>query len=380
MSKMRRLGALALALVMTLTALAGCGGGDGSASSSSSAGASSADTSAGAEPMDLSQITDPYLTTSGLAADTVVATAGDMDITAAELLYWINYGTALYLSQFGGFLTEVPWDTDLGGTTMAEQMKQSSLEAAAFYALLPVVGREEGLSPADGLEETLDQQLAEMADQLGSEQLATYAMWYDLLTPELLLKLNQRADLHMQLQELYYGEGSEGYPTDAEVLAYAQDELGCFRVKHILLSTMDLTTREALDEGTAAEKKALADDLLAQLRAAEDPVALFDELMNEHSEDTGLAANPDGYVFTASDSLVGGFREAALELADGEISEVVETDYGYHILLRLPLDPADYRDEMVAQRMQVRSDQWIEDYGLTPTEEFDRIVRPENMV
>ena len=48
-------------------------------------------------------------------------------------------------------------------------------------------------------------------------------------------------------------------------------------------------TREPLDEATVAQKKAQAEDFLAQLRAAEDPIALFDDLMNEHSEDSGLS-------------------------------------------------------------------------------------------
>ena len=55
---------------------------------------------------------------------------------------------------------------------------------------------------------------------------------------------------------------------------------------------------EALDDAVVAEKKALAEDLLSQLQAAEDKEALFDQLMEEHSEDTdaaGAVNSPDGY-------------------------------------------------------------------------------------
>ena len=138
----KRLGALTLALALAATALTGCGGGGNSSASSSASGSSSqGDSSAQVESIDLAQVTDPYLATSGLPGDTVVARIGDSDITAAEFLYWASYGTDLYLSQFGGYLTSVPWDTDLGGITMAEQMKESSLNAAACYAL--------GLAPED---------------------------------------------------------------------------------------------------------------------------------------------------------------------------------------------------------------------------------------
>ena len=86
MKTMKRLFSLALVLALAVSALTGCGGGDGSASSADPAGSAPSDSSADpAEALDLSQITDPYLATSGLAGDTVVARAGDQDITAAQL-------------------------------------------------------------------------------------------------------------------------------------------------------------------------------------------------------------------------------------------------------------------------------------------------------
>ena len=377
MKTMKRLFSLALVLALAVSALTGCGGGDGSASSADPAGSVPSDSSADpAEALDLSQITDPYLATSGLAGDTVVARAGDQDITAAQLLYWVNYGAELYLVSSGATsVNDLPWDTDLGdGVTFADQMKQSALDAAAFYALLPTVAQGEGLSVTQETLDSLEEQRTQMLEQLGGDETALeHYFWYQMLTWDQMSDMSQRSDLHLQLQNLYYGEGSDEYPTDAEVLSFAQDELGIYRAKHILLMTVDPETREPLDEETIAQKKAQADDLLSQLRAAEDPVALFDELMNQYSEDTGLAAYPDGYT-AQKGQMVPEFEEAALALRDGEISDVVYSETtGYHIILRLPLDPADYRDQLVAQRMQTRTDQWLEEYGVETLEAYDQL-------
>ena len=97
--------------------------------------------------------------------------------------------------------------------------------------------------------------------------------------------------------------------------------------------------------------------------------------MNEYSEDTGLESNPDGYT-TVKGQMVPAFEETALALKDGEISGVVESDYGYHIILRLPLDPADYRGSLITSRMQERSDQWLADEGVQTTDAYAQIDPP----
>ena len=128
-----------------------------------------------------------------------------------------------------------------------------------------------------------------------------------------------------------------------------------------------------LDEATIAEKKALADDLLAQLRAAEDPIALFDQLMNEYSEDTGLEANPDGYVFT-SGQMVEPFEEGTRALDYGQISGIVESDYGFHIILRL--DPAEVeliRSDWALNQLSQQSTQWVEEAEIVTTETYDNL-------
>ena len=110
-----------------------------------------------------------------------------------------------------------------------------------------------------------------------------------------------------------------------------------FRAKHILISTLDEATGAPLAEDKLKEKKAEAEAILGKANRGN-----FDALMAEHSEDPGSESNPDGYVFTEGE-MVPEFEDAVKSLKVGDISGIVETSYGYHIILRLelPTDPAD---------------------------------------
>lgn len=364
---------VAFALVLSLTTLSGCGPKPSGSAGSGSASGSGSGSSDSITPMDLSQVTDPALAVAGVAGEEVLVKLGTAEITANDYLYWLQRSISDYLEPFGGQMTTLPWDTEMSdGLTFGQYMLDDALDAAALHCMLRELARQENLTPDPEVATQVDKQYADMVVQAGSdESRVIHTLWTQMLSRELLTTLNENTELFDQLAELYYGENSGHYPTDAEVNAYL-DEVGRYKAKHILLATIDLDTREPLDEATVAQKKAQAEDFLAQLRAAEDPIALFDDLMNEHSEDSGLATNPDGYT-TAKGDMVAPFEEAALALKAGEISEVVESDFGYHIILRLPLDPDDFRDDCVGSLMEKRIDQEIERLGLEKTAAFDKL-------
>ncbi len=99
--------------------------------------------------------------------------------------------------------------------------------------------------------------------------------------------------------------------------------------KHILIATSNLTTGE---EYTPAEKGAArskAEEVLMKLREGAD----FDALVKEYNEDPGMTQSPEGYVFTFGE-MVEPFEKAAYDLKPGQVSDVVESAFGYHIIKR----------------------------------------------
>lgn len=114
-----------------------------------------------------------------------------------------------------------------------------------------------------------------------------------------------------------YDIGKELSPTYQEICNYAnQYEYIC--AKNLFIDTSTENAQE------------LAKTLLEKAKSGED----FDALIKEYGQDPGMGANPDGYVFGRSE-MVKEFEDAAFALSIGEISGIVETTYGFHIIKRV---------------------------------------------
>jgi peptidyl-prolyl cis-trans isomerase C len=120
--------------------------------------------------------------------------------------------------------------------------------------------------------------------------------------------------------------------SDEEISASYQDDLermytrpAMVRASHILIGTESLTTPE---EREAAKAKAEA--LVVDARA---PEADFAQLARDNS--TGPSAPQGGDLgwFPREGAMVEPFAAAAFELEPGEVSDVVETQFGYHVIL-----------------------------------------------
>ncbi|MFY3384849.1 SurA N-terminal domain-containing protein [Paracidovorax sp. MALMAid1276] len=96
------------------------------------------------------------------------------------------------------------------------------------------------------------------------------------------------------------------------------------RASHILIN--------ASKDAPAADRekaKARATALLEQVRKAP---GTFADVAKKSSEDTGSASQGGDLNFFGRGAMVKPFEDAAFTLKKGEISDVVETDFGYHII------------------------------------------------
>lgn len=108
------------------------------------------------------------------------------------------------------------------------------------------------------------------------------------------------------------------------------------RASHILISTRNAVTDQDFDDAQKKEKRQLADKVLARARKGED----FAALVKEFSDDPGSRDKGGEYTFTRG-QMVPEFEKAAFALKTNEISEVVTTRFGYHIIKLSEHTPAE---------------------------------------
>lgn len=100
--------------------------------------------------------------------------------------------------------------------------------------------------------------------------------------------------------------------------------------RHVLISYRGAMRAAPYIQRSKDEARELATRIMEQARAGED----FAELAQESSDDRGSAANGGSLGTFGRGQMVPEFSKAAFALEVGEVSEVVESPFGFHVILR----------------------------------------------
>ncbi len=257
-------------------------------------------------------------------AKTPVFECAGVQINYDEYMYVLNSYKATYEGYYG---------PDYWNTTDGEAMSVYIRSYAESYLKetcgLLFWAQELGVQLEEEDEATVAEQYQTALANYESEEAMLEAMKTAGMTKDLYMDLIRE---NVLINKLYLNVSeNQLHYTDEDLEAYGEEK-NLIRIQHILIKN---------DEGDDPEENlALAKELQQRAAAGED----FTELVQSYSEDAP-ANMESGYTFSKDDTsgYVKAFADAAVALAMGEISDVVEVNEegyysGYHILKRVELD------------------------------------------
>jgi peptidyl-prolyl cis-trans isomerase D len=148
----------------------------------------------------------------------------------------------------------------------------------------------------------------------------TASIQYLVLSPSTIAAASKPSDADLKK---YYDDNIQRYRTEGEV-----------RASHILINAPK--DASAADKAKAKQK---AEQILAEVKAHPDQ---FAQIAQKDSEDPGSASKGGDLGYFARGQIAGGkaFDDAAFGLKKGEVSGIVESDFGYHIIQATDVKPA----------------------------------------
>jgi len=192
-----------------------------------------------------------------------------------------------------------------------DQFIKQNTKVKFDYALLKQDDLKKGLHPTDSeLKAFYQSHLSTYANSIPEKRKVKFAV-IDTNKIDAGIQLTQD-DLNN-----YYRDHRDAYRVPEQV-----------KVSHILIKTPLPGPDGKVDEKGAAEAQRRAEDLLKQIKGG----AKFEDLAKKYSEDPGSAKEGGSLGWIGRGQTVPEFEKTAYSLPKGQISDLVKSSYGFHII------------------------------------------------
>ncbi len=250
-------------------------------------------------------------------------------VSVKDYKFYLNYikkGMERQAAQSG---IEDVWELDMNGVSTLEFLKQEALNAIIREKIEKQQATEKGITLTEDDYQLIAAEKETYKDNLGGEDNLKKYLSEIGFTEEGFIKHLENERLFNKLYEHITQIDGDAEISIEQAKDYYEDNMEEFKqvtAKHILFSIMD-EEGQVFSEEEQEEVKKKAESVYKDIKSGKN----FDELMEEYSEDPGLEMYPEGYTFGKGE-MIKEFEETAFELKTGEVSNLVKTDYGYHII------------------------------------------------
>jgi len=257
--------------------------------------------------------------------DFVVARVNGIDVYVSDVSFLVMQAEMALMWEYFEMFDDFNIDRERefrDGLTFDEVLRQEMVEIAAFTKIFEDMARQLGITLSNDDIEMIDDHVDMLVEQHGRDELENLLRtdgFRDL--QHLVDYFNSQMILENLVQAIMddpaeFARFEQHLPEEEEM---PEEEL--LGAKHILANF------DNFDDPN--EAYIFASELLTRVNAGED----FATLMAEYGQDPGMVMSPDGYTFV-SGVMVPEFEEATRDLAIGETSGLVRSQFGYHIILR----------------------------------------------
>lgn len=254
--------------------------------------------------------------------DRLVAVVGDSAIVQTQVQEEIQR------MQLGGAPVPVPGSSEYDA--LFDQIlnrfidRLLVLQAAARDSLLQV--NDEQIS------QSVNEQITQLASQFGGQAQLQEALASEALSLAEYREILTNEQRVRQIEQLFYQSRLRDAPpvavTEDELLERFQEARGQLEQRPKLMTIRQVVVQPTATEAAIDSARVRAEALLERITGGED----FAELAREFSNDPGTAALGGDLGWFRRGRMVREFEEAAFSLLDGQVSDVVQTDFGFHII------------------------------------------------
>lgn len=273
------------------------------------------------------------LSSCGLVNTSVIGTINGNEISLSEFNYFLSIIKTEMLNQTGATDDKTFWETQIDGKKAIDIAKEKAFDEAFAFEAKYLKAEENGFGINEERILEGNKQYASMVSQYGGDNAFSDYLKQMGSDKEAVKQIMRKSYcISLYLDEYAKEQNSPLYVSEEEINTAKQELYNSGQLvsvataKHILISTKDDSGVE-LSDNKKEEKRLLAEKIYNEIKDGGD----FDALMNKYSEDPGLSAYPDGYTFGPGE-MVPEFESVAFSLNQGEVSQPVLSEHGYHII------------------------------------------------